>query len=64
MGIVPLLVAGEFGNMSMSSVKFHHLNFAFIADKSYGCHVAKFNCGERLSRIKTDSVVRLLESRI
>jgi len=62
MGIVPLLVAGEFGNTSMSSVKFHHLNFAFIADTSYGCHVAQFNCGERLSRIKTDRVVRLLEN--
>jgi len=46
MGIVPLLVAGEFGNMSMSSVKFHDLNSAFIADTSYRSHVAQFNCGE------------------
>jgi len=64
MGFVPLLVAGEFGNMSMSPVKFHHLNFAFIADTSYGSHSAQFNCGERLIRIKIDRVVRLLENSI
>jgi len=43
----------EFGNVSMSSVKFHHLYFVFIADTSCGSHVAQFNCREILSRIKT-----------
>jgi len=55
MGIVPLPVAGEFGNMSMSSVKFQ--NFSFIADTSYRSHVAQFNCGERLSWIKTENCI-------
>lgn len=49
-------------NLSQLSVKFHQLNFTFIADTSYGSDVAKFNCGEILRGIKADRMVRLFEN--
>jgi hypothetical protein len=61
-GIIPVQVAGEFGNLSMLSLKFHQLNFAFIADISCGSDVTQFDCEEKLSRIKTDRMIRLFEN--